>query len=177
MLLNPYRFAVAGGGAGPARYWRLKITNWKNNGSDNTGDVRLAEWQLYTSAPVKWPLTNMTGNSAPAPYVASASSDDGTRFAYFAFDESSSDSNRWISSSGDSAPYLQIDLGSTVDIDNIALTPDGAVSAGGGYYITGFQVLSSSTGAFAGEEDVRLTQTGILQSAWTPGSSTPFTLP
>jgi len=158
------------------RYWRLRIDGWKNDGAVDAQDVRLAEWQLLTASDVRWPTSAMTGASSPSPFVATASSDDGSRPAYRVFDDNAGDSARWISSTSDTAPYLQIDLGSSVAITHMKLAPDGAVFVGGGYFITDFTLLGSSTGAFAGEETTVLMQTGLAQNDWVANTLKTFDL-
>ena len=162
--------------AGPAyRYWRLRITGWKNNGTSNAGDVRVAEWVLYTAANVDWPTSAMTSNTAPPPFAASASSQTTTWDPYAAFDHNLGDSFRWISGGSDASPYLEIDMGSAQTFTHMDLAPDGAVFVGGGYYITDFSVLGSNTGAFAGEEATVYSASGLAQGGWTANTYRTFT--
>ncbi len=176
MLLNPYRFAAGGGGGSSFRYWRLRVTGWKVDGAPGTGDVRVSEWALFTAADAEWPTADMTGASAPIPFVASASSDDGSRPAWGAFDGILGDgTNRWISAGVDATPHLQIDLGSAVAVTYMKLAPDNGPPFGGGYYITDFTVYGSNTGAFAGEETAVYAASGLVQGDWTSNTYKTFT--
>jgi hypothetical protein len=153
------------------RYWRITFTRWRYNGVvGSSGDIRVAEWQLFTAAAVRWPTSDMTGPSTPSPFVASASDDDGSRPAYRAFDSDTSDGARWISSTAGSSHWLQIDLGSAVDIASMKLAPDGA---GATYHPVDFTVEASDTGAFSGEQVVILAQVDAL-TGWSANTLRTF---
>ena len=171
MLIDPYRLAPSGGGAG-FRYWRLAIDQWSFAGSVGTsGDVRVSELRYYTAASIEWPTSAMTSENTPPPFVASASSDDGIRPAYCAFDKVQTASRRWISSTAGGPQWLQIDMGSNQEFASIDLAPDSAANIG--YFITDFRILASNSGSFAGEETTIFTATG-LTSGWVNDTSRNF---
>lgn len=159
------------------RYFRLNITSWAAGGAPGTsGETRVSELQLFDASDVKYPASNMTGNSAPSPLVASASSSFGGGFeAHKAFDGIASDSNRWISS-GAGAQWVQIDLGdgNAIDISKIKIAPDSAVTSG--YYIVAFHLAGSNTGLFSGEEVGLISESG-LTSGWANNTLRTFEVP
>ena len=182
MLLNPFRF---GGGGGPppaaSRYLRMKITNWVFNGGANVsdlGDVRVQELQFFDGA-TQYPAVPMTTNTAPSPLVASSSgalTGFGDLDPWNAFNHSTA-GNQWMGD-GTISKYLQIDLGSgnSMAPTSVKVAPDNGVNVGGGYYITGFQILGSNTGSFTGEEVNYLTVTGLVQADWTANTLKTFVL-
>lgn len=157
---------------GAYRYWQMRITEWSYAGAvtTSTGDVRVAELALVDFQGTEWPTVDMTGASTPAPFVASASSDDGSRPGWRAFDGNLSDGARWISAVGAGPHSLMIDLGAPVAIESIKLAPDGGGSIG--YFITAFSLRASTTGAFAGEEVVVGNLSALGQSFWVSNTFT-----
>jgi hypothetical protein len=155
------------------RHWRLSIDQWATAGTPGTsGDTRVAELAFYTSASVKWPTSAMTSNTAPSPFVASASS-VGLGSAAECFNNLLDDSHRWISGTGGGAQWVQIDMGSAQSFTSFTLAPDGAVSSG--YYPTQIRILASNTGSFAGEEVEIFAQSG-LTTGWTNSTARFFSL-
>lgn len=148
------------------RYWRLYITRWRYEGgiTTSTGDIRVTEWELYASNGTKWPTSPMTGPSAPSPFVAAASTDDGSRPAYQVFNDDLGDGSRWISAINPGGPqWITIDLGEPVNITSMKVAPD---SIGGTtHHIVDFEVHGSTAGAFAGEHEV-VTRFVNLTSGW-----------
>ncbi len=161
------------------RYWRLYVTKWKSSGTERTttGDVRVAEWSLHTSAAVEWPTSNLTGATSPSPFVVTASGSDGVRVPYLAFDGDTSDDGRWICNANPGGPvWLGIDLGSAVDVASFKIAPDSAASSvGNESLIVDFQIEGSTTGAWAGEQVVVRSYTG-LSSGWAGNTLRTFSL-
>lgn len=182
MLLNPYRFGAGAPPVVPARFFRLRIDAWVFNGGIDTsglGDVRILEMQLFDGA-TQYPASPMTTDTAPPPLVASSSgalTGFGDLDPWNAFNHSLS-GNQWMGD-GTVSKYLQIDLGVGNEIlpTSLKIAPDGAVSTGGGYYLTAFALLASDTGAFAGEELTLLTVGGLVQSDWTASTLKTFAIP
>ncbi len=90
------------------RYWRLSIAD-----GHNANEVAVGELKIFVST-TQYP-TAMTGDSAPSPLVASASSrDNATRTYYRAFDRDvTSTDSHWASAYTAAYPqYVQVDLGS-----------------------------------------------------------------
>lgn len=181
MLIDPYRYGSSGSGT-EYRYWRLGCTSWMTpSGAGNSGLCRVAELQLITPDTTVHPTAAMTGNSAPSPLVASASSDLGSGFeAFRAFDGVLSDSGRWISASVTTTDqWVQIDLGAGNEIrpTTAKVAPDGGSNVDpNGNYMIDFTIKGSNTGSFAGEEVTFLTVTGLLRSDWNPNILKTFTL-
>lgn len=119
---------------------------------------------LVDASTTSWPTSAMTGASSPAPFVASESSNDGSREGWRAFDGTPGDANRWITASGAGPHWLKIDLGSTQDIRALRIAPDGV--GGSGYFIVDFTLEGSATGSFAGEETTVITSVGLTQTDW-----------
>ena len=163
----------------PARYFRLTITKFKYNGTDNpagtSGDVRISELQLFVGA-TKYPTSAMTGPSSPSPLVASASTTSGSFPPYEAFNNVTGDSSRWISTTSGAPQWLQIDLGAGNEIlpDSVKIAPDGAVSIGGGYFPVDFKIEGSNTGLFTGEQQTFYSATG-LDTGWANNTLRTFT--
>lgn len=158
------------------RYWRLYITRVKENGVDGAaGNARVLELNLYTAANVKWPLSAMTADSTPSPYVASSTAITAVgREAYRAFDGLLGTNDRWLS--GTFPAWLKIDLGSAVSLDRIEIVPDESAIQGGGYVLLDFQFQGSNTGAFAGEQEPVLTLINEV-TGWTPNAARSYVLP
>ena len=150
----------------PARYWRLTITKFRYNGTDNpsgtNGDTRISEFQLFVGG-TKYPTSAMSGNNTPSPLVASASTAASGFPPYAAFNNDTSDSSRWISTTSGAPQWLQIDLGSGNLIlpDSCKISPDGAVSIGGGYFPVDFKIEGSNIGTFSGEQFLMFAASGI----------------
>jgi hypothetical protein len=168
----------------PSRYLRLLITDWVFNGTPNAGgagDVRVLELDYYVGATL-YPVSAMTTNTAPSPLVATSSgalTGFGDLEPYRVFTHTLA-GNQWQSSgAGGATRWLSLDLGSGNSIrpDSVQIAPDGGVTAGSGYYITGFKIQGSSTGAFAGEELTYLTVTGLVQANWTNNTLKTFAIP
>lgn len=185
MLLNPFRFAVAGGGSG-YRYWRLQVTKFAMAGvdyTDNTGLFSLQEFSVYEASNARHPASAMTSNSAPSPLTASASSNDSSYGEIWkAFDQDLNDATGgWTPLfSSDTGPWwVQIDLGSgnSVDATYCKIAPDTYVNDGGTgqYCIRSFEVLASTTGAFTGEQVTKFTVTDLAVTGWTAGTNRVFT--
>lgn len=149
------------------RHWRLTIPRWFSNGVENgSSPVRIAELQLFEGA-TKYPASNLTGPSAPSPYVVSASSEYPGNSAYLAFDGSVSDPGRWMSAEVHAgAEWIQIDLGAAKSLTSIKLAPDSAISAAAGYWIADFKLQGSSTGAFTGEQVDALVVSNLSRASW-----------
>lgn len=149
------------------RYFRLLCTNWAGS------YVRITELQLFVGA-TKYPTSNMTSNTAPSPLVASVSSELGAGFtAWYAFDSSTADASRWINAHPVVEPeYIQIDLGSGNDIapDSMKIAPDST-----GAHLVDFEMVGSTTGAFAGEEESYGAWTGV-NTGWSANTLRTFTL-
>lgn len=136
------------------RYLRLRSTA-------NVGgltEMTLFSVQYSNDAGTTWyPTSNMTGNSAPSPLVASADSEFSASFlAYQAFDGNSG--TRWASSSTAHPHYIQLDLGSGNGIAPNRMRYE-LFNSGGDYTLKDFTILGSNTGSFAGEEVTLLTVT------------------
>lgn len=156
------------------RFFRLTISRWRNNGADGTyGVTRVTDFHLYTSDDTAYPTVPMTGDAAPSPLVASASSVNATgQEAWRAFDTDFSGSGRWISGARASPEWLQIDLGEGNEIapTYAMIAPDISVTQDGGYFPLNIKIQGSATGAFTGEQVDLFTATE-LTSGW--ANSTP----
>ncbi len=93
-------------------YFRVNIT--ANNGDATYTEIN--EFYLYTDSDIPTDLAphNMTTNSAPSPYVASASTEAGAALAYKAFDGVVGVGNQWIGNNS-GVDWLRIDLGAGQD--------------------------------------------------------------
>ena len=95
--------------------------------------------------------TNMTSNNAPYPFVASQS---GSGISpYLAFDGSTAATGYW--GSGNSTDYLQIDMGTNVQILSMKMNLHSS------YFPERITVKASRSGAFTGEEIVLLEMAGL----------------
>ena len=104
-------FTIGSPGTTYYRFFRLNIT--ANNGA---GNIDVANLLLYGTPGTAGDLAphNMTSNSAPSPYVASASSFFGSNDPFRAFSGATSGigfGDYWIGT-GNGVDYLQLDLGS-----------------------------------------------------------------
>lgn len=168
-----------------ARYLRLLVTNWIFAGAVNgtgSGDVRVLELDYYVGSTI-YPTPAMTSNVLPVPLVASSSgalTGFGDLEPYRVFTHSLA-GNQWQSNGvGTSPRWLTIDLGAAgnaIRPTAVQIAPDSSVTTSGGYYITGFKIQGSNTGAFAGEEATYLTVTGLVQANWTASTLKAFYIP
>lgn len=95
--------------------------------------------------------TNMTSNTAPYPFVASQY---GSHISpYLAFDGSTAATGFW--GSGNSTDYLQIDMGTNVQILSLQMNLDST------YFPERITVKGSRSGSFTGEEIVLLEMAGL----------------
>jgi len=149
---------------GTYRYWRITDFSGQNNSSNW---IMVGTFRLFGSpsgAGTIYP-PNMTTNTTPSPYVASASKLFSTAYDYFkAFDSNQNGSFWW--NLGDSATaalsaWIQIDLGSSQSIQSVQIS-----HGQDGYNFTGCKLYGSDTGAFAGEETMVADMTGLL-TPWT----------
>lgn len=160
------------------RYFRLNI-------SANNGDTQYSQCSklyLYEAVDVDdytkgadFAPHNMTTNSLPTPYVASASSEFGAgSAAYKAFDGGLGASQNWISNATSSG-WLKIDVGSVnanklysykVYSNNAGDTQNRSPKT--------WTFEGSNTGSFSGEQVVLDTQND--QSAWVAGEGREFPL-
>ena len=134
------------------RYYRMTFeTGYLGNGSV------VNEIKFYTGAGqtgTAYP-SNMTSNTAPSPFVASQSGS--TTAPYKSFDGDSSSIGWWSGngSPGASSDYLQIDLGTSVEIKSMKMFLYAP------YQPARITVKGSKTGAFTGEEIVLLSMAGL----------------
>jgi hypothetical protein len=106
-------------------------------------------------------VPTMTTNTAPSPYVASANSENaGTYLAFKAFD--ANDATYWLTSHLATTGWLKIDLGVSHRVIKYRMQRIGTIVNPKNWTFEG-----SATGAFAGEETVLDTQTGVTSNgAW-----------
>lgn len=149
------------------RYWRLVVTRWYDAGvsTSTAGHVRVGELQFVTAGGAVWPQTALTAANAPAPYAVTASANEAGFPPYRAFDGVASDSNRWLSGTGITSAWLQIDMGQSLEFAGIRYAPDAAATLNGGYFSVDFAIWASNTGAFAGEHVVLSQHLGVT-SGW-----------
>lgn len=183
MFLHHRVVTAAGGGfdnglgQGPYRYWKLDIYKWVNYGGlynadtqdVSTTSVRVAEFELISAGPTENPTVNATGYTTGSLVVTDDGDDDGTRLQWHALDGNDSDGNRWISNALNQRHKLQFDLGSGNQITPTSYTiaPDGAVSfSSQGYYLVGWELWGSNTGAFGGEEELVDKKDWVGYSRW-----------
>lgn len=144
------------------RYWRINITEWVYAGgaAGTTGYAYLSYLRFVTPGVVRWPTKLLGGGTGDSPFVPTASSSlDSGHAPYCAFSTASgSVNNQWVSDGSDSAPWLSIDMGSAVEFNAVEIICDYADSEN---FITAFNVCSSDTGAFAGEEEEVGSFTGL----------------
>ncbi len=106
---------------------------WKCLGYPSSAPI--SKYDLYTAMNETYSVLlalNMTSNTAPSPYVASASSIyNSTYNAYKAFNGSnSSNTDCWVSANGQTTGWLQIDLGGQKSIIGYAITSRNESSTG-----------------------------------------------
>lgn len=144
------------------RYWRITVTALNDSGTrPGFYDVRFSDDGGSTLYP-----PNMTGNSAPSPYVASA----GAVFAtptYDPFNAFDSDTATWWTSDGVSSSdnWLQLDLGAATPrkFNHLALK----IRETGSALRTpnAFKIEGSDTGSFSGEQVVVYSVSGLAAVA------------
>ena len=128
------------------RYWRLHDFQGQ---TDSMGRVMVAEFRFYLQAGqtgTKYP-TNMTSDTLPTPFVASADHAFSGYEAYKAFD-GNINTGWW--NLGSSQPYndnISIDLGTAYDVKSMFIRPWQS-----SYLWDEVKIQASSTGAFSGEE-------------------------
>ena len=144
---------------GTYRYWR--ITAVTSDGPTNYWGL----WDLrfYTGAGqtgVQYP-GNMTSDTNPSPYVASALHTYNSTYGPFRAFDSSINSFYWTigsSSTQQQAQWLKLDLGSAVSISSMRYFIAGNVA----YFPRSMSVEASDTGAFAGEETLIINADGLI---------------
>ena len=143
---------------GTFRYWRF------TSDPNSTGGVQFQgvnEVRLYTGSGqtgTKWPTASMTANNVPAPFVASSRYNNaGANYnPHEAFDTNTG--SGWIDSFTNlPGMYLQIDLGSSVNIKSFSFRAGILTS----FTPAAFSIYGSDTGDFAGEETLVATMTGM----------------
>ena len=138
------------------QYWRLDGFTGR---ADSSNRVMVNEFRLYTAADkggTAYP-GNMTSNTAPSPYVASADHEFSGYEAYKAFDSNAANTGWWnLGTTTALTDGLEINLGSAVDVKSIFISPWQST-----YLWTGATIKASTTGAFAGEEVTIATVTGV----------------
>lgn len=151
------------------RYLMLKI-------SETNGDAFAA---LYT---VDWlvgatvyPVQTMTSNTTPSPLVASGNSVYSASFNQFkVFDKNIgtywAGASTWHAVQGPMTVILDLGAGNQISPTGIGIAP----YSGTTYNPKTFQCLGSNTGAFAGEEVVLYSATG-LTTGWIASSRRDFT--
>lgn len=163
----------AAGEAAVTTYRYLRMRQTANVGADNY--MILWSLQYSNDGGTTWyPTSNMTGNSAPSPLVASADTETGGGYeAYRAFDGNAG--TRFTSGAGAHPHYLSLDLGAgngilpnRVRFGIANLSPDRTPKD--------FTILGSNTGSFAGEETTLLTVTGAA-SGGADGTIVTYTIP
>ena len=152
---------AASSGATAYRYWRFAFTGGHGSRTGSK-EMRVSDDCGSTTIP-----PNLTSESSASPYVVSTNSvrTPGSTDLWEAFDSDPTTSS-WVSNSDQlmSEVYWQIDLGSGNEkaLDYwIATWPNTLVAKPP----TGFNVLASDTGAFAGEEVTIHTEAGLANVA------------
>lgn len=143
---------------GTYRYWRLTAVT--SDGPTNYWGI----WDLrfYTGAGqsgVQYP-SNMSSDTAPSPYVASALHTYNSTYGPFRAFDSSINSFYWTigsSSTSQQQQWLKLDLGSAVSISSMKYYNAGNTA----YFPRSMTVEASNTGAFTGEETVIATLSGL----------------
>ena len=145
---------------GTFRYWRFAdVTCVQGNW------WMLANMRFYTASGqtgTAYPA-NMTSDTAPAPYVVTQSNNYNASYpGWKSMDSGITSSFYWtIGSSDGPSDWVQIDLGSSINIASATITSGN----GADYAPTGFTMYASNTGAFAGEETLIITQSGLPAAA------------
>ena len=139
-----------------ARYYRIKFINAT---SYNMID-RVQFWTGAAQTGTRYPTASMTSNTTPAPFVASADSEQSGYGAWEAFDLSVQGlgGSWWNLQSGSGVGFanswLQFDAGSSIQIASVRFNP---VANSSYVNCDGWLIYTSDTGAFAGEEILRFT--------------------
>ena len=140
------------------RYYRITDFTGQN---DSFGRIMVGTMRLYSQpagAGTAYP-PNMTDNTTPAPYVASAKHLFSTSYDYFkAFDANQNNTFWW--NLGQTNPFdtwIQIDMGAPTNVQSIGLSHGQS-----GYDWSGCKLYGSNTGAFAGEETLIADLTGLI---------------
>lgn len=151
----------------PYRFWRLVIVREAVPGGYNPpsdGSPRISGLSFLVRGRPN-PSVAMTSNTTPAPLVASASSQaDDTQPPWQAFQNGLVHGKSWIGYAdpdGDLvAGWVQIDFGEGNEIgpDQVAIAVDDGPPI---YYPVDFQIQSSNTGLFRGEQATILSVTGL----------------
>lgn len=138
----------------PYRYWELKVT--ANHGGTR---VRIGEMEMIVAG-TPYPLQPMTGHNLPAPYAASATSEDGPRDPWRAFDKAvgGNPEQEWWST-GAPPQSLYIDLGELITPDQLRLTATSAQTQHSG---KDFELIGHDTATFDGASETALTVTGEM---------------
>ena len=128
---------------GTFRYWRF--TDWSGGTPGHTLVSEIELWSQSSQTGSNYPA-QMTSNTTPTPYVISTDYNYPGYEAWEAFDDSLN--NQWWNlgrTGGYTDSYLQVDLGSSIEIKSIKI------------WIAGFaadsvKLYGSNTGSFTGEE-------------------------
>jgi hypothetical protein len=127
------------------------------------------------SGPVNFAPTNMTSDSAPSPYVASASNEYSSSYdAYKCFDGSTSD--YWLAEpvpTSGSPQWIQINLGSSANAKMVySYSIVGVGSSYQTWMPTAWTLQGSTSGSFSGEQVTLDTRSGY--TSWTIGVASTF---
>ena len=159
------------------RYWRLQMTDASKNPVNS--QVALGNFRLYTATGgggTAYP-SNMTSNTAPSPYVATAGYRYSTTYDYWlAFDSNIGAAGSMWWSLGNSVAannWIQIDLGSSIDFGS----GECQIRTSGGWTSANYAVLyGSNTGAFTGEEREMAFFQNIDKAGESGGTFTTYTV-
>lgn len=144
------------------RYLRLSIAS-VNGGAPSSEIIEIT----YLVGATAYPISPMTGYSAPSPQVVSTSADGGSELAWKAFDQNSG-TDWWNNGAGfPTTITLDLGAGNSITPTGMTINPLGAI-----YAPNSFTVLGSSTGSFSGEQ-VTL-YTGSASGGWTAGTPRTF---
>lgn len=158
MIINPYRYAAAGGGG--KRYWRIQIT--ANNG-DSFYCIQEVEFRLSGGgADVTTTSTPVTASSTLGGYPATLMVDNNT----------TNDQNVWVSASAPGTVNLVFDLGSGQNIAELAIMPQNNAGVGPGRAPKDFTIASSPDNSTWTTEKTVTNSTG-----WTAGVYRNFSIP
>jgi len=154
------------------RFLRLQVTAVMGTGSYLT----LRHMYFYDAGNNRMPHVDLTSNTSPAPYAASAHSRFSTTYDFFkAFTNgtTSADSNRWLAENKNVPGWVTLDMGDGSNFlpTSVVVAP-GALSSGT-VFPTAFEIWGSQTGEFTGEHDVLYSASG-LTSGWAAGQPRTF---
>ena len=141
---------------GTFRYWRMTDVTCVQGNWWMLADIR------YYSAPgqsgTAYP-PNMTSATTPSPYVVLENNIYNASYpGWKAMDSNTTSTFFWtIGSSNGPADWLQIDFGSSINIQSMYIKAGNNQS----YAPTSFKIYGSDTGAFAGEETLITSQSGL----------------